>query len=136
MVAKNKGGPLPELSRLEQEIMRVVWQLGECSSAEVIDAYTRERALAKTTIRTVLSNLRKKGYVELVPTVARGHRLRPAVKREQVARRSLRTLVANLFNGSPRHAIAYLLNESEIAAADLDEIRRMIERRKQERGAK
>lgn len=134
MTGKCRQERQAELSRLEQEIMRVVWQLGECSSAEVIDVYTRERALAKTTIRTVLANLRKKGYVELVPSVERGHRLRPAVAREQVARRSLRSLVANLFNGSPRHAIAYLLNETDMAAADLEELRRMIEDRKNERG--
>lgn len=134
MAPKSDRERLPELSRLEQEVMRVVWQLGECSSADVIEVYTRERALAKTTIRTVLANLRKKGYLELAPSIERGHRLRPAVAREQVARRSLRSLVTNLFNGSPRHAIAYLLNESDIAAADLEEIRRMIERRTKERG--
>ena len=59
----------PELSRLETEIMDVVWGLGDCSSAEVIATYTRKRSLAPTTIRTVLANLRKKGYLEPIPTI-------------------------------------------------------------------
>lgn len=136
MSKRESAGPAAELSRLEQEIMRVVWELGECSSAEVIDAYAQERPLAKTTIRTVLTNLRKKGYVELVPTIERGYRLRAAVAQEQVARRSLRTLVTNLFNGSPRHAIAYLLRESDMDEQELDEIRRMIARRNTGKGGK
>ena len=56
---------LPELSRLELAVMGVVWELGDCSSAEVIAAFTKRRRLAVTTIRTVLANLRKKGYLEL-----------------------------------------------------------------------
>lgn len=130
MIAK-KNKDLPELSRLEREIMNVVWRLEPCSSAEVIAAYVQERALAKTTIRTVLANLRKKGYIELVPSVERAHRLRAAVARETVGRRSLRDIVLTLFGGSPRHAIAYLIRDEEIDDTDLSEIQRMIEARKQ-----
>jgi len=118
---------LPELSGLEREIMNVVWNLGECTSAEVITSYTKERSLAKTTIRTVLSNLRKKGYVKVVPSVDRGFRLRASVPWSAVAGRSLSTLVQTLFNGSPRHAISHLIRDEAIGQDDLDEIQRMIE---------
>ena len=94
---KQRQKQMPELSRLEQDVMNVVWDLGECSSAEVIEAYTKKRALAKTTIRTVMANLRKKGYVEPIPTVERGFRFRPCVSRETVAKRSLTNLVSDLF---------------------------------------
>ena len=67
---------LPELSRLELAVMGVVWELGDCSSAEVIAEFTKRRRLAVTTIRTVLANLRKKGYLEPIPTIERGFRLR------------------------------------------------------------
>lgn len=133
MTGKSKKERLPELSRLEREIMQVVWTLGECSSSEVIAAHTREPALAGTTIKTVLANLRKKGYVEIVPSMERGYRLRPTVAREQVARRSIRHLLADFFDGSPRHAVAYLLNDPDITAEDLEEIRRMVESRNKER---
>src|SRR5687768_9091847 len=101
------SGDRPELSRLEMEIMDVVWELGECSSAEVTAAYTKKRSLAPTTIRSVLANLRKKGYLEPVPTIERGFRLRALVNRDSVARRTLRGLVRSLFGGSPQTAIAY-----------------------------
>ena len=75
---KDTSQSRPELSRLELEIMDVVWELGDCSSAEVIAAYRKKRPLAPTTIRTVLTNLRKKGYLEPIPTIERlshsGHR--------------------------------------------------------------
>lgn len=118
---------LPELSRLEQEIMNVVWQLGECSSAEVIEAYAKQRTLAKTTVRTVLANLRKKGYLEPVPTIERGFRLRPTVSQETVARRALKNIVGTLFGGSPKHVVTCLLKESKISEEELAEIRKMFD---------
>lgn len=112
---------------MELEIMDVVWNLGDCSSAEVIAAHTKQRPLAATTIRTVLANLRKKGYLEPIPTIERGFRLRALVNRDSVARRTLKGLVGTLCGGSPRQAIAYLLKDEDIDEADLAEIRRMID---------
>ena len=123
-------GEPKELSELELAVMAVVWELGECSSAEVVDRFSERRPLAPTTIRTVLASIEKKGYLERVPTVERGLRYRPRVGREDVAGRSLRKLVGNLFGGSPRHAIAWLLREEELPDSELEEIRQMIETRK------
>jgi predicted transcriptional regulator len=127
---KNQPRERPELSRLETEVMDVVWRLGECSSTEVIAAFATVRPLAPTTIRTVLANLRKKGYLEPVPTIEPGLRLRPTVKRDSVVRRTLKNLVAGLLGGSPRQAIAYLLKDETLNDDDLDEIRRLIDSKK------
>jgi len=123
----NGKADLPELSRLELSVMATVWELGDCSSAEVIAAFTKRRRLAVTTIRTVLANLRKKGYLEPIPTIERGFRLRARVTRDAVAGRTLRGLVGSLFGGSPRQAIAYLLKNERLDEAELKEIRRLLD---------
>ncbi len=61
--------------------MDIVWLLGECTSAEVTAEFQKRRRLAPTTIRTVLANLRKKHYLEQVPTIERGFRLKATVSR-------------------------------------------------------
>jgi BlaI family transcriptional regulator, penicillinase repressor len=131
MMAKRGRGKseLPELSRLEMTVMGVVWELGDCSSAEVIAEFTKRRRLAVTTIRTVLANLRKKGYLEPIPTIERGFRLRARVSRDAVAGRTLRGLVGSLFGGSPRQAIAYLLKNERLDEAELKEIRRLLDQK-------
>ncbi len=120
---------LPPLSRLEQRIMGIVWNLGECSSAAVISEHNKSEQLAETTIRTVLANLRKKGYIELVPTIERQHRLKPAVSREKVGRRTLRDLVSGFFGGSPRQVFSYLIKEEKLSDEDLEALRKLIEER-------
>jgi predicted transcriptional regulator len=119
----------PELSRLELAVMDVVWELGTGSSSQIITAFQKRRPLAPTTIRTVLANLRRKRYLERVPTVERGFRLKAAVSRAVVARRSLREVLATLFQGSLQQAIACLLSDESLSDEEMKEIRRIIQSR-------
>jgi len=131
---KNSRKERPALSPLELAVMDVVWNLGDCTSAEVIAEFGKKRSLAPTTIRTVLANLRGKGYIRPIPTIGRGYKLRPSVAREAVARRSLRQLLSSLFKNSPQQAIAYMLDDADVSDEELDEIRRMIDQRKNKGG--
>ena len=135
-MAKRRAAELKELSDLELAVMDVVWELGECSSGEVVERFTARRPLAATTIRTVLASIERKGYLERLPTLERGLRFCPRVSRETVAGRSLRKLVGHLFGGSPRHAVAYLLREGDLDESDLDEIRGMIDAHKRRRNGR
>lgn len=117
----------PELSPLELGVMNVIWELGECTSAEVIEEFTKKRKLANTTIRTVLANIRKKGYLEIIPSLEPRIRFRPSVSKRTVARRSLKQLLENMFGDSPREAIEFLLEEKDMDRDELDEIRRLLD---------
>jgi predicted transcriptional regulator len=119
----------PELSRLELAVMDVVWELGTGNSSQIITAFQKRRPLAPTTIRTVLANLRRKGYLECVPTVERGFRLKATVSRAVVARRSLREVLATLFQGSLQQAIACLVSDERLSDEEIKEIRRIINSR-------
>lgn len=138
MIPKKKETRPSDLSALELAVMNVIWELGECGSREVIEAYNAKakRRLADTTIRTVMTNLRKKGYLEPVPTIERGIRFLPAVNRESTARRMFRQLISPLFGGSPSQAIAHLIKHEAISDQEIEEIQRMIESLKKGRPRK
>jgi predicted transcriptional regulator len=112
--------------------MNLVWELGESTSADIVDAFTRRRPLAPTTIRTVLSNIEEKGYVQRVPTTERALRYRPSFPREAVATQTMHQLVGRLFGGSSKLAIAQLLANEELDAEELDEIQKLVARRRKE----
>ena len=121
-----------ELSKLELEVMATVWRLGECSTRDVILEHQKKRPLADTTIKTVLTSIRGKGFLDLVPTTGPGFRLRPAMSQQEFGNHSLRGVVSNFFGGSAKEAILHLLEEEEISDPEMQEIRRMLERPSQE----
>ncbi len=118
------------LTGLELEVMDIVWELGDCTSAQVTTAFQKKRTLAPTTIRTVLTKLRTKGYIEAIPALERGFKFRPIVERGSVARRSLKDLLPTLFQNSPLQAISYLIEDADVNEDEFEEIRRMLEERK------
>ncbi len=124
---KHPTGGSPELTPLELTIMQIVWEQGNATAAEVGQALQEKRPLADTTIHTVLANLRKKRYLEPIPTVERALRFAPSVRREQVAGRWLKGLMRDFFGGSPRRLMAHLIKEEKVDAAELAEIRKLLQ---------
>jgi predicted transcriptional regulator len=132
MSMKRPSKTRPPLSGLELEVMNLVWEIGESTSADIVEAFSRRRPLAPTTIRTVLSNIEEKGYLQRVPTTERALRYRPSFPREAVATQTMQQLVGRLFGGSSKLAIAQLLASEELGADELEEIQKMVTRRRKE----
>lgn len=52
------------LSRLELEVMEIVWDLGHCSIREITDQISKSKPLAYTTIATIVTRLTEKGALK------------------------------------------------------------------------
>ncbi len=124
---KHAAAGSPELTPLELTIMQIVWERDNATAAEVGQALQEKRPLADTTIHTVFANLRKKGYVEPIPTVERALRFAPCVRREQVAGRWLTGLMRDFFGGSAPRLMAHLIEEEKVDEAELAEIRKLLQ---------
>ena len=75
---------LTELTRGEEEIMQILWRLGDVVVNEII-AQTKEPRPKYTTVATFLKILENKGFVNHTPE-GKSHRYYPAVSREEYAR--------------------------------------------------
>ena len=120
---KNKAG---QLTPLELRLMQILWEKKNANAAEIQEILKDNRPLASTTIHTVLANLRKKGYIQPIPTVERALRFAPRISRNKIAGRSLTKLIAEFFNGSPGRLMAHLLKEENLDEDELKEIRSLI----------
>jgi BlaI family penicillinase repressor len=116
------------LGDLQLAIMRVLWQRGEGTVAEVHEALEPERGLALTTIATMLAKLEKKGVVD---HRAEGRRFvyRPTVDEGQVRRSMVSELTSQLFRGDVTALVNHLLSEHEIDPRELAQVRALIEAR-------
>jgi predicted transcriptional regulator len=113
------------LGDLQHAIMKILWERGEATTAEVHEALRAERGLAFTTIATMLRKMEDKG---VVAHRADGRQFvyRARVSAGQVRRSMVGELVARLFEGDPKALVAHLVSEHEIDAGELDELRRRL----------
>ena len=114
-----------EPSKLEMQVLSVLWQRGASTVREVLEAMPDGKARAYTTILSVLQVMEKK---RLVSHISQGniHVYEARVSRERVTGPLLRELVRDVFGGSPASAMQQLLAGNEVAREELDEIKRLI----------
>ena len=85
---------MPHLGKLEAAVMDVLWSTDTpLTVREVLERMPPQRALADTTVMTVLGNLSRKGMLEREP-VGRAFSYRPTLSRQAAAAASLREVLA------------------------------------------
>ncbi len=115
----------PEPSKLEMQVLSVLWNRGAATVREVLEAMPDRKARAYTTILSVLQVMEKKRLVSHT-SEGNAHVYEARVSREQVTGPLLRRLVREVFGGSPASAMQQLLAENEMSREELEEIKRLI----------
>src|SRR5687768_4242250 len=119
----------PILTRVESEIMGILWERQAATVHEVVAALPRP--LAYTSALTVLRILEKKGYVghEPHPDGGRAHLYRPLVPATNARRLHVRDLVDRLFGGRSEQLVVGLLEDEALTSSELTRLRAVIESR-------
>ena len=121
------------LTGLQLAIMRVVWERGEATIADVCEALRPERRLAQTTVATILARLEKRGVLAH-RVEGRQYVYRATVSEREVRRSMVAELTESLFQGRPADLISHLLSSREIAPGDLERVKELIESQERAQG--
>lgn len=120
-----------QLAELQLAIMQVLWELGEATVSQVREGLAPERDLAHTTVGTMLTKMEEKGHVRH-RSEGRSNVYRPSIRREQVSQTMVSDLAQRLFGGDIKEMVCHLLDDDDLTADDLAELRRLIRRREKE----
>jgi BlaI family penicillinase repressor len=117
-----------KLGRVQLLIMQALWSRGRANARELTEDLNRHEPTAHSTVQTLLRGLEEKGSI--------GHTIEgrtfvffPRVEEEKFKRSAVRELVERVFGGDAGGLVAHLLKNEKVSPKELDEIRRLIERR-------
>ncbi|MDF7800337.1 BlaI/MecI/CopY family transcriptional regulator [Pontiellaceae bacterium B1224] len=113
-------------SALELQVLGVLWEKGHATAREVLESMPDQKTRAYTTVLTVLQGMERKGLVGR-ETSGVTHIWNAKVSREQTATPVLRELIQNAFCGRPAMALQQLLGSDQISAAEIDELRQLLD---------
>lgn len=117
----------PTLTEAELRLMRVMWDLGEATVAEVAAAVRGPAPLAYSTVLTMLRILEQKGYLTHTQQ-GRAFRYRPLVDEKAARRRAVQHLVSRFFGGSARLLVLNVIEQEKIDVPELQRLRKLVER--------
>lgn len=118
------------LTRAEEEIMRILWQLKKAFVKDVL-AEMPEPKPAYNTVSTIIRILEKK---EVVGYTAYGktHEYFPLISEEEYKRHEMQQLMVNYFDNSLPNLVSFFVKDNDLKTKDLDEIMKLINAHKNE----
>jgi len=122
----------PKLTKLELQILDVLWTRERASIREIQEAFPEPRP-AYTTVQTTVYRLEGKKAVRRVRKISNAHIFEPLVARE-VARHRLLDEILAFFGGRAQPMMAQLAEAGKLTLEDVRELEKIVKRhRKPER---
>jgi len=110
----------------ELRLMRVLWDMGQATVGEVVDALKTRPKPAYNTVLTLLRIMERKGYVSHRKD-GRAFVFQPRVDRADASRNALQSLVNRFFDGSTRLLMLNLLEAADLSPEALKQLKDRIE---------
>jgi BlaI family transcriptional regulator, penicillinase repressor len=118
--------PKDTLTKLELQIMKVIWRLGASNAGAVQDGL--EQQLAYTTVQTMLNILTKKGKLKR-RLRGRSFEYSATISEAAASRHAVRDLVDRMFGGSSEELVMSLIKSKQIDARQIARLSRMLEKK-------
>ena len=112
------------LTKLELQIMQVVWRRGASTVSAVQDGL--EQQLAYTTVQTMLNILERKGKLKR-KLRGRAFEYRATVTEDKATGHAVRDLVDRMFGGSSEELVMSLIKSRQIDAKKIAELTQRLE---------
>ncbi|WP_242131371.1 BlaI/MecI/CopY family transcriptional regulator [Aestuariivivens marinum] len=109
-----------QLTKAEEEIMQILWQLGK-GNVKAIIGYLPEPKPAYNTVSTIVRILESKGFVDHEKE-GKGHVYFPLIKQQDYSNQSLNKLVDNYFQGSFKSMVSFFVKKNDVSLKELESI--------------
>jgi predicted transcriptional regulator len=120
-----KKSSLNAITKAQEEILRVVWEIGDGAITDVLEKLPDPKP-AYNTVATVIKVLEKKGYL--------GHRTygktnvyHALVSRDEYGADLLKDAFIGLFNRSLNNMVSPLIQNNDFSLAELEELKQIVE---------
>jgi predicted transcriptional regulator len=118
---------LPTLTKAEEEVMHIIWQLDRCVVRDVIDKLG-DPDMPHSTISSVVRILEKKGFVDH-KAYGKTHEYFPLITKEDYAQHGVKSLVEKYFSGSPKKLVSFLVESKDMNLKELNDILKTLDKK-------
>ena len=118
---------LPKLSRLDLQILDVLWARGQASVREIQEGFPEPRP-AYTTVQTTVYRLEAKGALRRTRKIGNAHIFEPLVARD-VARHRLLDTILSFFGGRLQPMMQQLVEAGKLTLDDVRDLEKAIRQR-------
>ena len=120
-----------QLTKAEEQLMQVLWELEEASVKEIIEKLPTPKP-AYNTVSTIIRILETKNIVGH-KAKGRGHIYFPLIKKTDYSNQTLNKLVDGYFGGSFKNMVSFFVKKNDVDLNDLGTILDAINEKKEKK---
>lgn len=115
------------LTRAEEQVMKVLWDLGEGLLMDIVNKMPHPQP-HKNTVATILKTLVEKDFVS-IELIGRIHRYHPSVSKNDYSKSALTNVARGYFKGSFSSVVSFLVDEKKLSVADLEMLLKQLKKK-------
>lgn len=119
---------LQSLTKAEEEVMQIIWQLDRCLVRDVIE-HLGDPDIPHSTVSSVVRILEKKGFVDH-KAYGKTHEYFPIITKEAYAQHGVQSLMEKYFGGSPKKLVSFLVEKEDMKLKELNELLKSLDNNK------
>lgn len=123
---------MKQLTKAEEEVMQILWQLQKCNVAAIIKELPEPKP-AYNTVSTIVRILESKGFVDHEQE-GKGYLYFPILKKSDYSNQSINKLVDGYFQGSFKSMVSFFMKKNDMSLSDLESIMKEIKKADQPSG--
>ncbi len=117
---------MKQLTKAEEEVMQILWQLQKCNVAAVINELPNPKP-AYNTVSTIVRILESKGFVDH-EQLGKGYLYYPVVQKSDYSNQSINKLVDGYFQGSFKSMVSFFMKKNDMSLSELEAILKEIKK--------
>jgi predicted transcriptional regulator len=111
---------MKQLTKAEEEVMIVLWELQKCNVASIIEKLPEPKP-AYNTISTIVRILESKGFVDHEQE-GKGYLYFPLVLKSDYSNQSINKLVDGYFQGSFKSMVSFFMKKNDMSLSELESV--------------
>lgn len=121
-----KEHPMKELTRAEEQIMKILWDLEKGFVKDIIEKIPDPKP-AYNTVSTIVRILERKGFVSH-KAYGKTHEYYPVILKDEYSKAHMKNFVNSYFSNSFEKMVSFFAREKSISLHEMEDIMKIMEK--------
>jgi BlaI family penicillinase repressor len=118
---------ISHLTKAEEQVMQVLWELGKGFVKDVIEKFPPKNKPAYNTVSTIIRILEKKGFIGHTD-YGKTYEYYPLISKPEYTKHFMGSFMKDYFSNSYKHLVSFFANENNLSLTELEELKKVMDR--------
>lgn len=118
---------IPQISEAELEVMKVLWEVKEATSTQIVEEFIGKSDWKPKTIHTLITRLVAKGAINASKIDGKSYNYSASISEEEYKSYANNSFLQKLYNGSINLMMASFIKDQKLSRKEMDELRKLLD---------